>query len=123
MTALTTHFRALRHQLELISTGVPWDDNIAYSRAGCYRRRALPSPPPPRSSAMRVLKLWIIAAILAGAVLAILAITETIPGDDMPRLAWMAFGVLLVLAATHIAIEMQRGGHSAPRDDSDKPVP
>lgn len=71
---------------------------------------------------MRILKLWLLAAIAAAAVLGLLAVTRAVSASEATEMTLMTFGAILILAASHFAWHMLRD-RTATRDESDKPVP
>jgi hypothetical protein len=71
---------------------------------------------------MRVIKVWLLIALLAGAILGVLWMTEVIPPGDVGDLAGKIFGAILMLGLAHFAWAALRGRTDLP-DSTDKPVP
>lgn len=71
---------------------------------------------------MRIGKLAALAAIVAGAVVALLAVTGVIQPLEVLDVALTTFGSLAILFAAALAWQAVRGKPSAP-DRTDKPVP
>lgn len=71
---------------------------------------------------MRILKIWLLAAIVAGAIIGLLAVTKAVTADQATEITLMTFGSIIILAASHFAWDMLRG-RSNQRDKTDKPVP
>ena len=71
---------------------------------------------------MRPLRIWLLAAIAAGAVIGILAVTETLPSSGIMEVSLKTLGAIAILAASHFAWDMVSGRTDAP-DRTDKPVP
>ena len=71
---------------------------------------------------MRIGKLAVLAAIVAGAVVALLAVTGVIQQSDVGEVALKTLGSLAILFAAALAWQAVRGKPSAP-DRTDKPVP
>ncbi len=71
---------------------------------------------------MRIGKLAVLAAIVAGAVIALLAVTGVVQQSDVLEVALKTFGSLAILFAAALTWQAVRGKPSAP-DRTDKPVP
>lgn len=71
---------------------------------------------------MRIGKLAVLAAIVAGAIIALLAITDVIPQTEIGEVALKTFGALAILFAAAFAWRAVRGRSNAP-DRTDQPVP
>ena len=71
---------------------------------------------------MRPFRIWLLAAIAAGAIIGILAVTEALPSSEIMEVSLKTFGAIVILAASHFAWDMVRGRADAP-DQTDKPVP
>ncbi|MEX2177832.1 MAG: hypothetical protein WD801_03920 [Gemmatimonadaceae bacterium] len=71
---------------------------------------------------MRILKIWLLAVLGAGAILGVLSVTEMVDARQLRELARMTVLAIVVLAATHYAWIVMRG-RANPSDHTDKPVP
>jgi hypothetical protein len=68
------------------------------------------------------MKLWLLVALLAGAVLGILSITDVLRTGELWDIALKTFGVLAVLFVVHVAWRAVRGRTGVP-DRTDQHVP
>ncbi len=71
---------------------------------------------------MRILKIWLLAVLGAGALLGVLSVTEMVDAAQLRELARMTVLAIVVLAATHYSWTVMRG-RANPSDHTDKPVP
>jgi hypothetical protein len=71
---------------------------------------------------MRLLKLGLAGAVLVGAALGLLLITDVLPADQIGTMAGWAFGGLVVVVLAAMLLGGLRGD-AARRDASDQPVP
>lgn len=71
---------------------------------------------------MRVLKVWLLVTIVAGAVLGVLSVTDLLDGAQVRELGRMSILSIVVLASSHYAWTVLRGRTNAV-DHTDKPVP
>jgi hypothetical protein len=71
---------------------------------------------------MRVLKIWLLALLIAATVLGLLSVTDVLVGSDLRAAARMTVLAIIVLASAHYAWSVLRG-RANPADHTDKPVP
>lgn len=71
---------------------------------------------------MKVVKVWLLAGLVAAAVLGVLWATDVLVGDDLSRAARTTLTAILILALAHYAWTVIRG-HGPGPDRTDKPVP
>lgn len=71
---------------------------------------------------MRIIKVWLLALLVAIAVLGVLSVTDVLGGQDLRDAARMTVLAVVVLGSVHYAWTVLRG-RSNPADHTDKPVP
>lgn len=71
---------------------------------------------------MHILKVWLLALLVAIAFLGVLSVTDVLEGQDLRDAARMTILVIVVLGSVHYAWTVLRG-RSNPTDHTDKPVP
>ena len=71
---------------------------------------------------MHILKVWLLALLVAIAFLGVLSVTDVLEGQDLRDAARMTILVIVVLGSVHYGWTVLRG-RSNPTDHTDKPVP
>ena len=71
---------------------------------------------------MRIVRVWLLAGLVAVAILGVLWAAGILGGNDLRDAARMTFSAIIILALAHYAWTLVRGRASGP-DRTDKPVP